>query len=113
MSETSSVGAGILEGLNGCSSSNEFNTYISNETAKIKGKGLPEHETKKKIDAAIRSEEERLKDRGYKYLSIANPNNGEEFFKVLYGLKWDEPGMLKITRDKLYCLCSSKIPSGR
>ncbi|KAI5055043.1 hypothetical protein GOP47_0030188, partial [Adiantum capillus-veneris] len=32
----------------------EFNTFISNETAKIKGKGLPEHETKKKIDAAIR-----------------------------------------------------------
>ena len=72
-----------------------------------------EHETKKKIDAAIRSEEDRLKDRGYKYLAIANPNNGEEFFKVLYGLKWDEPGMLKITRDKLYCLASSKIPSDR
>ena len=67
----------------------------------------------KRMEAAIKGEEARLKDRGYKYLAIANPANGEEFFEVLYKLNWEESGMVKITRDKLYCLASSKIPKER
>lgn len=79
-----------------------FNSFITNTTHKIKREGLSKLEIVKKIEGAIKSEEERLKDRGYKYLSIANPENGEEFFQVLYGLNWEEQGMVKITRDKLY-----------
>ena len=67
----------------------------------------------KRMEAAIKGEEAHLKDRGYKYLAIANPANGEEFFEVLYKLNWEESGMVKITRDKLYCLASSKIPKER
>ena len=67
----------------------------------------------KKIEAAIKGEEDRLKDCGYKYLVITDPANGEEFFEVLYSLNWEESSMVKITRDKLYCLASSKIPKER
>jgi len=92
----------------------EFNAYISKEIAKIEALGLDEVEKRKRLDKATRAEEDRLKDRGYKYLSIANPSNGEDFFKILYDLKWDDMSMLKITRgDKLYCLSSSKITPER
>lgn len=74
---------------------------------------MDEDERKKRLEKATRVQEDRLKDRGYKYLSIANPHNGEEFFKLLFGLKWDDTSMLKITRDKLYCLTSSKISPER
>lgn len=70
-------------------------------------------ERKKRLEKVTKVEEDRLKDRGYKYLSIANPQNGEEFFKLLFGIKWDDQGMLKITKDKLYCLTSSKITPER
>ena len=86
---------------------------MSKETAKLHALGLNEVEKKKRLDKATKVEEERLKDRGYKYLSIADPLNGDEFFKVLFGIKWDDAGMLKIRRDKLYCLTSSKIPPDR
>ncbi|MCO5612684.1 hypothetical protein L7F22_066953 [Adiantum nelumboides] len=91
----------------------EFNAYMSKEAAKLDALGLNDVEKKKRLDKATKVEEERLKDRGYKYLSIANPLNGDEFFKLLYGIKWDDPGMLKITRDKLYCLRNSKITPER
>ena len=86
---------------------------MSKEAAKLDALGLDDVERKKRLDKATKVEEERLKDRGYKFLSIANPHNSDEFFKVLYGIKWDEPGMLKVTRDKLYCLTSSKITPER
>ncbi|MCO5550791.1 hypothetical protein L7F22_004282 [Adiantum nelumboides] len=87
----------------------EFNAFMSKEGAKLDALGLNDGEKKKQIDKATKVEEERLKDRVYEYLSIANPLNDDEFFKLLYGIKWDDPGMLKITRDNLYCLTSSKI----
>ena len=86
---------------------------MSKEIANLDALGVNEVKKKKQIDKAIKVEKEQLKDRGYKYLSIANPLNGDEFFKLLFGIKWDDPGMLKITRDKLYCLTSSKITPER
>ena len=86
---------------------------MSKEIAKLDALGVNEVEKKKRLDKAIKVEEDRLKDRGYKYLSIANTLNGDEFFKLLFGIKWDDPSMLKITRDKLYCLTSSKITPER
>lgn len=91
----------------------DFNAHISKETAEIKGAGLGEGEATKRLDKAIRAEEERLKDKGYKYLAIANPGNGEEFFSLLFGLKWDDSSTVRITKDKLYALCISKIPQER
>ncbi|MCO5611053.1 hypothetical protein L7F22_065303 [Adiantum nelumboides] len=92
----------------------EFNAFMSKEIAKVDALGLNDLERRKRLDKATKVEEERwLKDRGYKYLLIANPLNGDEFFKLLFGIKWDDPGMLKITRDKLYCLTSSKITHER
>ncbi|MCO5567185.1 hypothetical protein L7F22_020873 [Adiantum nelumboides] len=79
----------------------KFNAYMSKEATKLDALGLNDVGKKKRLDKATKVEEERLKDRGYKYLSIANPLNGDEFLKLLYGIKWNDPGMLKITRDKL------------
>ncbi|RYA47586.1 hypothetical protein DD599_27160 [Enterobacter cloacae complex sp. CH23B] len=86
---------------------------MSKERAKLDALGLNDFEKKKRLDKATKVEEERLKDRGYTYLSITNPLNGDEFFKFLFSITWDEPGMLKITRDNLYCLTSSKITPER
>ncbi len=60
---------------------------MSKEGAKLDALGLNDVENKKRLDKATKMEEERLKDRGYKFLSIANPLNGDEFFKLLYSIK--------------------------
>ncbi|MCO5608302.1 hypothetical protein L7F22_062508 [Adiantum nelumboides] len=91
-----------LRAINSWSGMDEFNAFMSKEAAKLDALGLNDFEKKKRLDKATKVEEERLNDRGYKYLSIANPLNGDEFFKLLYGIKWDDPGMLKITRDKAF-----------
>ncbi|MCO5611301.1 hypothetical protein L7F22_065553 [Adiantum nelumboides] len=88
----------------------DFNAHITKETAKIKGLGSSEQEVGKRLDKTIRAEEEQLKDKGYKYLAIANPSNDEELFAFLFGIRWDDDSMMQITKDKLYTLCSSKIP---
>ncbi|MCO5552304.1 hypothetical protein L7F22_005815 [Adiantum nelumboides] len=53
--------------------------------------------------------EEKLRDNGYKHLSIANPLHGEEFFSMLFKKDWSDKSMIGITKDKLYSLCSAKI----
>lgn len=68
---------------------------------------------KKKMDESIRKEEERMRDNGYKYLSIANPSHGDEFFSFLFNKDWKDKSMVGITRDKLYSLCSAKISRER
>lgn len=65
------------------------------------------------MDVCFKKEQEKMKDKGWKYLAIANPANGEEFFSLLYDLNWDDKSMMSVTRDKLYCLCTSKISAER
>lgn len=91
----------------------DFNIFIAKETTKLKSLGLEEVELEKRLEKATKQEEARLKDKGYKLLSIANPIHGEDFFALLYNLKWDDTSMVRITRDKLYALCSSKLPPQR
>lgn len=79
------------------------------ESSKLKSVGLVGEEFKKKMDEAIKREEERLRDSGYKYLSIANPAHGEQFFSMLFKKDWNDKSMVGITRDKLYSLCTAKI----
>ncbi|MCO5582542.1 hypothetical protein L7F22_036439 [Adiantum nelumboides] len=73
----------------------EFNAFMSKEIAKVDALGLNDLERKKRLDKATKVEEQRLKDRGYKYLSIANPLNGDEFCKLLFGIKWDDPACMQ------------------
>ena len=54
-----------------------------------------------------------MRDKGYKYHTIANPTHGEEFFNILYSLKWNDKSMVNITRDKLHLLCSVNISAER
>ncbi|MCO5575671.1 hypothetical protein L7F22_029475 [Adiantum nelumboides] len=57
---------------------NEFNAFMSKEIAKVDALGLNDLERRKWLDKATKVEEDWLKDRGYKYLSIANPLNGSK-----------------------------------
>lgn len=91
----------------------DFNIFIAKETTKLKSLGLEEIELDKQLEKATKQEEARLKDKGYKFLSIANPIHGEDFFALLYNLKWDDTSMVRVTRDKLYALCSSKVSPQR
>lgn len=70
-------------------------------------------ELKIKMDQSIKHEEDKFRDSGYKYLCIANPTNGEEFFSMLFNRDWADKSMVGITRDKLYCLCSAKVTTER
>lgn len=83
------------------------------EQSKLISQGLQGDELKKKMDDAVKRLEEKLQDSGYKYLCIANPANGEEFFKMLFERDWSDKTMVGITRDKLYSLCSAKITMER
>lgn len=80
---------------------------------KLKGQGLVGNALKSKMDASLKHFEEKIQDSGYKYLCIANPANGEEFFSMLFNRDWKDRDMLGITRDKLYSLCSAKISNER
>ncbi|MCO5582067.1 hypothetical protein L7F22_035958 [Adiantum nelumboides] len=71
--------------------------------------GLSVDEYKQKLDDAIKRMEEKLRDNDYKYLSIANPLHGEEFFSMLFKKDWSDKSMIGITKVKLYILCSAKI----
>ncbi|MCO5609523.1 hypothetical protein L7F22_063751 [Adiantum nelumboides] len=89
---------------------NEFNAFMSKEIAKVDAVGLNDLEKKKRLDKATKVEEERLKDRGYKYLSIANPLNGDEFFKLLFGIKWDDPGFKKESNEYVEGVLEESVP---
>ncbi|MCO5585843.1 hypothetical protein L7F22_039776 [Adiantum nelumboides] len=63
------------------------------------------------MDEAMKREEEKMRDSGYKYLSI--PAHGEEFFSMLFKKDWNDKSMVGITRDKIYSLCTAKITAER
>ncbi|MCO5583522.1 hypothetical protein L7F22_037433 [Adiantum nelumboides] len=83
--------------------------FLSEENNKARGMGLSVDEYKQKLDDAIKRMEEKLRDNGYKYLSIANPLHGEEFFSMLFKKDWSDKSMIGITKVKLYILCLAKI----
>ncbi|MCO5587870.1 hypothetical protein L7F22_041822 [Adiantum nelumboides] len=83
--------------------------FLSKEDSKLRSMDLSIDEHKQKLDDAIKRMEEILRDNGYKYLSIANPLHGEEFFSMLFKKDWSDKSMIGITKDKLYSLCSVKI----
>ena len=82
---------------------------MNEEDGKLRCRGLVGDEFKKKMEASIKREEEKFRDSGYKYLSIANPIHGEDFFSIIFNRDWDDKTMVGITRDKLYSLCTAKI----
>ena len=82
---------------------------MTEQRKKLRSLGLEGDEFKKKMEIAIKNKEENLRDSGYKYLAIANPIHGEEFFSLLYHKDWTDTNMVGITRDKLYSLCTAKI----
>ncbi|MCO5554022.1 hypothetical protein L7F22_007548 [Adiantum nelumboides] len=81
-----------------------FNAFMSKEAGKLDALGLNDVEKMKRLDKARKMEEERLKDRGYKYLSIANTLNGDEFFKLLYGIKWNDPNTKELSDIGIQCI---------
>ncbi|MCO5563819.1 hypothetical protein L7F22_017468 [Adiantum nelumboides] len=82
--------------------------FLSEENNKLRGMGLLVDKHKQKMDDAIKRMEEKLRDNGFKYLSIANPFHGEEFFSMLKK-DWSDKSMIEITKDELYSLCPTKI----
>ena len=62
---------------------------------------------------AMQAEEERLKNKGHKYLATANPSTRDNLFAIIYGLKWDNNTMGYMIKDKLYNLCSVRIASDK
>ncbi|MCO5581917.1 hypothetical protein L7F22_035806 [Adiantum nelumboides] len=87
----------------------KWELYLTEEGNKLKSLGLVGKEYKKKMDEAMKREEEKMRYSGSKYLSIANPAHGEEFFSMLFKKYWNDKSMVGITRDKLYSLCTAKI----
>ncbi|MCO5557139.1 hypothetical protein L7F22_010696 [Adiantum nelumboides] len=88
----------------------EFNAFMSKEIAKVDALGLNDLEKKKWLDKATKVEEERLKNKGYKYLSIANPLNGDEFFKLLFNIKWNDPGFKKVNNEYVEGVLEEFVP---
>ena len=87
--------------------------FLNDEESKLRSRGLVGDEFKKKMDASIKSEEEKFWDSGYKYLSSANPIHGEDFVSIIFNRDWDDKAIFSITRDKLYSLCTAKISTER
>ncbi|MCO5564708.1 hypothetical protein L7F22_018375, partial [Adiantum nelumboides] len=71
----------------------DFNAFISKKTSKLKALGVDNVDFERRLQKATKQEEARLKDRGYKFLTIANLAHGEEFFELLFDVKWDDPSM--------------------
>ncbi len=97
--------------LDFCTVKGKWEEFLSEETNRLKKMGVVDF--KKKMDDSIKREEEKFRDSGYKYLSIANPAHGEDFFSLIFKKDWNDKTMVTITRDKLYSLCTAKITNER
>ncbi|MCO5590403.1 hypothetical protein L7F22_044373 [Adiantum nelumboides] len=93
-----------------CFTVDEFNAFMSKEITKVDALGLNDLEKKKPLDKATKVKEERLKDRGYKYLLIANPLKDDEFFSLLFGIKWDDPGFKKESNEYVEGVLKESVP---
>ena len=53
--------------------------------------------------------EQTFRDRAYKMLAIANPNNGDGFFQLIFNYDWSKKGVVAHTKgeDLYYCHISS------
>lgn len=66
-----------------------------------------------KYEKTLRGVEQTFRDRAYKMLVIANPENGEGFFQLLYNYDWSKKGLVALTKEKLYTLAISRLSQGR
>ena len=45
------------------------------------------------------SVEQTFRDRAYKMLTIANPNNGDGFFQLIFNYDWSKKGVVDLTKE--------------
>ncbi|KAI5073080.1 hypothetical protein GOP47_0011093 [Adiantum capillus-veneris] len=53
--------------------------------------------------------EQTFRDRAYKMLTIANPNNGNAFFQLIFNYDLSKKGMVALTKENLYTLAMSCV----
>ena len=94
-------------------SKGKWDKFLNEESSRLKTLGHGGEDYQKRMLELMKKEEERMRDNGYKYLSIANPTHGDEFFSLLFNKDWNDKSMIGIPRDKIYCLCSAKITRER
>ena len=59
------------------------------------------------------SMEQTFRDRAYKMLTIANPNNGDGFFQLIFNYNWSKKGVVALTKEKLYMVATSRVHAKR
>ena len=59
------------------------------------------------------SMDQTFKDRAYKMLTIANPNNGDGFFQLIFNYDWSKKGVVALTKEKLYTVATSRVHAER
>ena len=59
------------------------------------------------------SVEQTFRDRAYKMLTIANPNNGDGFFQLIFNYDWSKKGVVALTKEKLYTVATSRVHAKR
>ena len=59
------------------------------------------------------SVEQTFRDRAYKMLTIANPNNGDGFFQLIFNYDWSKKGVVAPTKEKLYTVATSWVHAKR
>ncbi|KAI5059962.1 hypothetical protein GOP47_0024382 [Adiantum capillus-veneris] len=69
--------------------------------------GLEEYVVK--CEKAKGTVEQTFRDRAYKMLTIANPNNGDGFFQLILNYDWSKKGMVVLTKENLYTLATCGI----
>ncbi len=94
-------------------SKGKWDKFLDEQSSRLKTLGHGGEDYQKRMLELSKKEEERMRDNGYKYLSIANPTHGDEFFSLLFNKDWNDKSMIGITRDKIYCLCSAEITCER
>ena len=57
--------------------------------------------------------EQTFRDRAYKMLTIANPNNGDAFFQLIFNYDWSKKGVVALTKEKLYTVATSRVHAKR
>ena len=51
--------------------------------------------------------EQTFRDRAYKMLTIANPNNGDGFFQLIFNYDWSKKSVVALTKENLYTVATS------
>ena len=62
-----------------------------------------------KCEKSRATTEQTFKDKAYKMLIIANPNNDDGFFQLIYTYDWSRKGMVALTKEKLYTISTFQV----